>query len=433
MSVRSVFDPATDSAAASLRKLVVLSLGILFLGVGGCDGFTGVGPDPSDPTPEPIVHLPRDLTASELQVIQASNDFGFDLLREVAGEDPSATVFLSPFSASMALGMALNGANGGTFDAMRETLRFGDLAEEEINASFAGLLALLVDLDPDVETAVANAVWHREGTILREDFRDRVQDAFSARIEGLDFSAPGAADVINSWVSEATRGRIDEMVTPPIPANVVAYLMNAIYFKAGWTVPFDPEHTTRAPFYLPDGSSETVDMMVRDDTIPYFGTDRYDAVDLAYAGQAYSMTVVVPREGLDLHDLVQELDAEEWGAMTAGFTTRRTHLSLPRFEVEWEGALNDALAAMGMGPAFDGGADFSRMFEGTAAWIDQVKQKSFVRVDEEGTEAAAATSVVMVTSMPPQVRADRPFLFVIRERLSDTILFMGMIVEAPRL
>ncbi|MEX0843147.1 MAG: serpin family protein [Gemmatimonadota bacterium] len=425
MSVPTVLDPM----GALGRPLLV----ILLLVATSCDPSAGVGPDPSGTAPDPIFQLPRDLTPAELQVIESSNEFGFDLLREVAEGNRAATVFLSPFSASMALGMTLNGADGATFDAMRETLRFGDLEEEEINSSYAGLLELLGDLDPEVETTVANAIWHRQGTTLREDFRDRVEETFGARIEDLDFSAPDAADIINDWVSGATGGRIDKMVTPPIPGNVVAYLMNAIYFKAGWTVPFDPELTSSAPFRLKDGSTENVEMMMRDDTIPYFGTDRYDAVDLPYGGQAYSMTVVVPREGVDVHDLVEELDAEGWGALTAGFTTIRIQLSLPRFEIEWEGALNDALVAMGMGPAFGPGANFSRMFEGTGAWIDEVKQKSFVRVDEEGTEAAAVTSVVMVESAPPQVRADRPFLFVIRERLSDTILFMGLIVEAPRL
>jgi serine protease inhibitor len=414
---------------STLRALSLLVLAGL-LALTGCEWITG--PDDPDPTPaQAITELPRDLTAAEVEAIRAGNAFGFDLLREVLAEARDESVFLSPFSASMALGMTMNGADGATWDAMRSTLRFDDLDEEEINASYRGLLDLLSDLDPHVEIAVGNAIWHRDQLSVHADFRERVEEAFDARIQGLDFGDPGAADIINGWVRESTRDRIDEMVQPPIPAQVVAYLMNAVYFNAGWTVPFDPDQTRSGTFRALDGSSAEVDFMVRDDTLRYNEGEGWQAVDLAYAGQAWAMTVVVPREGDSVVDLVETLDADAWNALVGGFETRRTMLSLPRFELEWEGVLNDPLARMGMGIAFDGGADFTRMFEGSSPWIDEVKQKSFVRVDEEGTEAAAVTSVTMVTSMPPEMRADRPFLFAIRERLSGTILFMGVISEPP--
>jgi serine protease inhibitor len=423
---RQILRPARSPAAAFVLPLAVAAA------AAGCDTIFGPSGD-LPPKIVPITELPRSLTAAEIAAIGASNDFGFDLLREVSGEDPAASVFLSPFSASMALGMTMNGADGETFDAMRSTLRFGSLAEDEINESYRGLLDLLVELDPGVEIAVGNSVWHRLEVALRESFRERVEAYFDARVEGLDFSAPDAADIINEWVSDATRGRIEEMIEPPIPGNIVAYLMNAVYFKASWTEPFDPDHTREAPFHLPDGSTETVELMTRHDTLRYHGTDRFDAVDLPYSGGAFSMTVVVPREGIGVHDLLAELEAAAWDELTESFRTTPAQVWLPRFELEWEAVLNDALRRMGMGVAFQGGADFSRMFESVDAWIDEVKQKTFVRVDEEGTEAAAATSVAMATSLPPQVRADRPFLFALRERHSGTILFLGVIVEAPRL
>ncbi len=403
---------------------------VALLATPGCDWLVGPG---DDHPPEPITELPRALTGAELEAIRASNAFGFDLLEEVVAEDRSSSVFISPFSASMALGMTMNGADGATFDAMRQTLRFGDLSEDEINESYRGLLDLLVELDPDVEVAVGNAVWHRLGLTLRESFRDRVESHFDARVEGLDFGDPASAEVINQWVREATRDRIETMVEPPIPSNIVAYLMNAVYFKAGWTEPFDPDLTRTEPFHLPNGGTEPVELMMRDDTLRVHVTDRYAAVDLPYAGQAYSMTVVVPKGDVAVHDLVEEADDQWWSALVDGFHTTRAQVWLPRFELEWEARLNDALRAMGMEIAFQPGADFSRMFEDAGPWIDEVKQKTFVRVDEEGTEAAAATSVSMATSLPPQVRADRPFLFAIRERLSGTILFMGVIVEPPEL
>ena len=223
------------------------------------------------------------------------------------------------------------------------------------------------------------------------------------------------------------------MVEPPVPGNVLAYLMNAVYFKAGWTQPFDPDLTSDALFHLSDGSSEPVQLMMRDDTLRYGVGADYTAVDLLYAGQAFSMTILLPDFGTDLSEIVERMDPEEWGQLTADLETTRVQLFLPRFELEWEGSFNDALGAMGMGIAFEpGSADLSRLFESGHGWIDQVKQKSFVRVDEEGTEAAAVTSVVIIDSAPPQLRADRPFLFVIRERLSGTVLFLGAIREAPR-
>ncbi len=395
-----------------------------------CEQITGPGDDPSPP--QQITELPRDLTAAEVEAIQASNTFGFELLRQVLDEEPGATVFLSPFSASMALGMTLNGADGQTFDEMRTALRLEGMSEEEINASYRDLLELLGGLDPDVELAVANSIWHRQELALRSSFRERVESYFDARVQDLDFSAPDAAGTINDWVRDATRNRIEEIVDDPIDFNIVAYLINAVYFNAGWRQPFDPELTRSETFHPVEGSPEPVQMMIRDDTLRYYAqVDGYQAVDLPYAGGAFAMTVAVPAEDYGIHRLIEELDANAWGDLTGNFATTRVQLWLPRFELEWDGVLNDPLAAMGMPGAFQPGADFSRMFEAADPWIDEVRQKSFVRVDEEGTEAAAVTSVSMATSMPPLVRADRPFLFAIRERLSGTILFVGAVLETP--
>ncbi len=293
-------------------------------------------------------------------------------------------------------------------------------------------MELLTGLDPKVDLAIGNAIWHRQDLTVREDFRSRVERSFEARVEALDFSSPGAADVINDWASASTRGRIDRMVQPPIPGNVLAYLMNAVYFKGGWTQPFDPQLTSEGLFHLPDGSVEPVQLMMRDDTLLYHAAADYAAVDLPYAGQAFSMTVLVPDVDKSLEEVVASLGQEEWDDLIGNLRTSRVQLFLPRFELEWEGSFNDALRAMGMGVAFQAGAaDFSRLFESGEGWIDQVKQKSFVRVDEEGTEAAAVTSIVIIDSAPPQLRADRPFLFAIRERLSGAILFLGLIREAP--
>jgi serine protease inhibitor len=413
------------TGAAVLASLVAAAL------TAGCDSVLGPGPAPGPL--DPITELPRALTQPELRTIEASNAFGLELLRRVAAEDPGATVFLSPLSASMALGMAMNGAAGETFDEMRAALRFGDLDEAEINEAYLGLLELLEDLDRDVALRVANSIWYRPDYTLVPAFRERVEAFFRATVR--PFAAEAPEEEINRWVREATEGRIDEIAPSPLPGNVAAILLNAVYFQADWTRPFDPEETRPAPFHLPDGSTAEVQLMSMDweeDTVAVAVTERYAAADLPYARRAFSMTVVVPQGDATVHELLDELDSEGWASLVDGLRPGRAVVEIPRFGLEWEGALDEALRAMGMEAAFESGlADFSRMFQGGGPWIDEVKQKSFLKVDEEGTEAAAVTSVVMVDSAPPTVRADRPFLLAIRERLTGTILFIGAIVEPP--
>jgi serpin B len=241
--------------------------------------------------------------------------------------------------------------------------------------------------------------------------------------------------VINDWVSEKTNDRIDEIVQAPIDPQTVMFLINAIYFNGTWTYEFDPGLTESAPFHNWDGSSGQVMMMAQEADLLYRGNESYQVVDLPYGGGPFAMTVVLPRQGVDLDVLIAELDAAGWANLTADLELAGLRLFLPRFKLEYEKAMNDALKALGMEVAFGGGADFSNMAPGRELYISKVKQKSFVEVDEEGTEAAAATVVeIRETSTgggPPELRVDRPFLFALRERLSGTILFLGKVIELP--
>jgi len=379
-----------------------------------------------------ITELPRSLSATEVQVIDASNRFAFDLLKKAS--HPDSNLFLSPLSASMALGMTMNGAAGETWDQMRQALAFGGLPEEEINASYQSLLELLVGLDPSVETAIANSIWSRQGFPVLPTFLDAVQEHFGAEVAELDFASPDASGRINGWVDDATRGRIEDIVPEVIPSDVVMYLINAIYFKGTWTFQFDRSDTRDQPFHLSNGSTRTVPLMTLQGDLPYRLDDRFQAVDLPYGGRAFSMSVLLPRDGVTVDDLVSSLDADEWADLASGFHETEVELFLPRFRMAYERTLNDDLKALGMTDAFDERADFSRLSTSGGLSISAVKQKSWVDVNEEGTEAAAATVVEIIeTSLPqtPVVRVDRPFLFVIRERLSGTILFVGKIVRPP--
>lgn len=422
----------TPQTRRSLVSLVVLALALI---PASCAEL-GTEPDPSD-TPK-ITELPRQLSTSEQEVIRASNRFAFDLAAEITV--PDSSFFLSPLSASMALGMTMNGAAGETYEQMRATLGFGSLPRDEINASYASLMELLLGLDPTVEVALGNSIWYDSTRMaVRDSFIETVREPFDAEVAGLDFSDPGAPGTINAWVSDATNGKIEEIVPDPIPPLVAMYLINAIYFQGDWTVQFDPDRTAEADFHRPDGSTVGVPMMERDaDSLAYYRDESVAAVDLPYGGEAFSMTVLLPLGDIPdgggstrVEHLVSSLDAQRWREITDGFSEGKVHLFLPRFELTWERTLNDDLKALGMTDAFDEQrADFSRLTPDPSVIIHSVKQKSFVSVDEEGTEAAAATSVgVGPTSAPPTFRADRPFVFAIRERLSGTILFLGKVVD----
>ena len=386
---------------------------------------------------EPIVELPRQLTTAEREIIRTANRFGFDLFSRVNAAEPGPNVFLSPLSASMALGMLMNGAAGQTWEDMRGTLGFAGLSEAEINASYRGLIDLLLGLDPHVTVRIGNSVWSREDVPFEPPFFTAVGEYFDAEARALDFDDPASVDVINQWASDATNGRIDKVIDR-IEVYHIMFLLNAIYFKGTWTQEFDPEDTRPAPFRRADGSEVTVQMMHLEagSRVPFAATNEYQAIELAYGGGAYAMVVVLPSQDRSLDELVASLDASAWDGLIANLDSARVTVSLPRFRLEYEELLNDPLIDMGMGVAFGDAADFTRLTplaRTDPVCIHFVKQNTFVEVNEEGTEAAAVTSVgIGAVSAPPAFVADRPFLFAIRERLSGTILFMGAIGDPTR-
>ncbi len=376
---------------------------------------------------------PRELTQAELQVVAAGNEFGIELFKEISRVEGDVNVFISPISVSMALGMTLNGAEGTTEEAMRDVLAVGDLSREKVNESYKGLIELLLSLDRDVELGLANSIWHRLGMDFKEEFLDLNRTYFDAYITGLDFDDESAAPTINNWVNENTKGRIEEIVDDPISQEMIMFLINVIYFKGTWTYEFDPDETKDDVFILPDGSKRPCRMMTQEGDFRYRGTPEFQAVDLPYGKGDFSMVVVLPTESRDLKGLIEGLTDESWGEWLDGFMEQEVTLELPKFTAEYEIGLKEVLTTLGMGIAFDPTeADFTRLYESplARAYISSVKHKTFVKVDESGTEAAAATSVgVGATGLPPWMRVDRPFLFAIRDAHSGTILFIGKIVE----
>jgi serine protease inhibitor len=394
----------------------------------GCTDGIGPGPDP-----EPITELPRDLSITEGELIQADNTFAFKLFQEINEQEGDKNIFISPLSVAMALGMTYNGAAGTTQQAMQEVLELQGMNLQEVNESYRSLIDLLQDLDPSVEFVLANSIWYRNTMTFAQEFLDLNRDYFDAEVEAIDFSAPSASETINGWVDEETNGRILEIVPETIPTYIVMYLINAIYFKADWTYQFDKSRTSDAPFRLIDGSEVTVDMMEHGGEIPvrYLWNEDLMAVELSYGGDAYVMTILLPYELGNINDVLAGLTQENWSAWLGDLYKGEVYVRLPRFTLEYELTMNDVLTALGMGVAFSpGAADFTKMYAPGGLYIDEVKHKTFVKVDEEGTEAAAATSVgIGLTSAPPMFVVDRPFVFVLREKLSGTILFMGKVVD----
>ena len=387
---------------------------------------------PSGPSavPDSLTALPRTLSEGEQAAIASSNRFAFDLFRSINRRFIDTNVFISPLSASFALGMTLNGADGETFEGMRQALRIDDTDRSVINDAYRDLIKLLLELDPSVDMRIANAIWYRNTFPFHRAFFDTVSHYFDARVAGLDFASPATVDRINAWVDTATAGKIPKVIDG-IDDSLVMLLMNAIYFKGSWRSQFDPAQTRTAPFATERGSSYSASMMHLD--APHLALAHLNgvqAVDLPYGRAAFTMTAILPPAGTDVDAFIETLDQSKWDAIIGALHNTKADVYLPKFRMAWEDTLNDDLKAMGMENAFcEGCANFLRMSPvGDQLFISFVKQNTFVNVNEEGTEAAAVTTVgVGVTSLPPSIRFNRPFVFVIRERLSGTILFIGKV------
>jgi serine protease inhibitor len=365
-------------------------------------------------------------------VVAGSNAFAFKLLRDAPPEN--GNVFVSPLSVSMALGMAMNGARGTTRDEMRGTLGFGAMSPEEVNGSYHSLIDLLRGLDGTTDMRLANSIWYRQGFPFETAYLESTRTSFGAQVTGLDFGDPAAKDRINAWVKEGTGGKIPSIVDE-ITGGEVMFLVNAVYFKGRWVTRFDPSATRPQPFHRTGAPDVSVPMMSHEGTYATAAGAGWQAVDLPYGNGAFSMTIILPAQGTTAAALAQRMTAATWDSLTTRLHPTAMTVQMPRFRIEYGTDLAASLEAMGMHQAFtEGGADFTGMSaaHGRELFLSTVRHKTFVDVNEEGTEAAAATSVgVSVTSLPPSFIVDRPFLVAIRERFSGTLLFLGRI-EDPR-
>ena len=379
-------------------------------------------------------------------LVDGNSAFAFDLYETLRTQE--GNLFYSPHSISLALAMTYAGAGGRTASQMADTLRFS-LAQDRLHPALNALDQELASRGADFQSRdgegfrlnIVNAVWGQQGHPFRGAFLDVLAESYGAGVRPTDFiAAPEESRLaINDWVAESTEDRIRDLIPQGIIDSLTRMVLtNAIYFNASWVSPFNEANTRAQPFHLLDGSSVDVPMMRTSEDFGYAAGDGYQAVDLPYVGHELSMTVIVPDRGR-FREFEDSLDAGLAERIIANLGFRYVTLDLPRFEFESQFRLSEALKSMGMPDAFDkASSDFSGM-DGRSClagdpgclYIREVVHKAFVSVDEAGTEAAAATAVVMQTESAPQnpvaVTVDRPFIFLIRDRETGSILFVGRV------
>ena len=366
------------------------------------------------------------------EVLTSNNNFGVSLFTEVAAEKQE-NIMLSPLSANIALNMAMNGAGGNTFAQMRDILGYNNLTQEEINELYKTLVEQLLTADDKVTLNLANAMFYENSFPVKAPYKTAMEADYQADIEGLDFSdVTNTLKRINGWASDKTNGKIDK-VLDEISHDAVMFLLNAVYFKGDWAQQFDKDATQDLQFTLNNGENIEVPTMSEKIPLRRYNGNGFAAYELSYGRDNFVMDLILPDESLN--EFLAGFSGEQYAEITAGLDQQKDKIEynvlLPKFKFKYEKKLNENLKALGMTDAFDElKANFSNLSDVTT-FISFVKQNTFVDVNEEGTEAAAVTTIGFEATSAgggtPTVHFDRPFVFTIRERTTNTLLFIGTV------
>ena len=373
---------------------------------------------------------PNNHSDVDARLVAANTKFGFNLFNTLSKQQPNKNIFISPTSVALVLSMTYNGVSGETQQEMTKVLEFTGMTPQEINAANQALQNSFQKVDHNIQVLIANSLWAQQGFSLKPDFLQTNQKYYNANLTELNLMNPQAISIINNWVSQKTQGKIEKIVDKISPDEVL-FLINAIYFKGNWETPFDRAQTTNNTFYLTDSSSKQHPMMSQSGFYRYYETDTFQAVSLSYGQKvALRMYIFLPNSNINLATFLQELTPENWNKWMQQFRKINGITEIPRFKIEYEVELKSTLIALGMAGIFDiSKADFSAMTDDNVA-VDSVKHKTFVEVNEEGTEAAAVTSLQSRGGIPPfKMNVNRPFFCAIRDHTTGTILFMGTIVD----
>lgn len=390
--------------------------------------------DESVPTMEPKTRKDIPLSRAEEKLTDESTEFAFRFFKQVnATEQERPNWMVSPLSASLALGMVTNGAAGNTLAEMQKTLGFSSSSLAEMNAYYQKLTAALLDLDNTTKLGIANSIWAKQGFQLYDSFVEVNKRIYDAQVQNLDFESPGAPDVINAWCAEKTNNCIDKVIED-IPVDARVYLLNALYFKGMWVEKFDKSNTRLEDFTNEDGSITKVQMMNQRETFSYTTNEFFSIAEFPYGNEAFSMVVLLPAEGKTLNECLEGLTYDNWKVWNEKRGLFSLSVKFPRFELKYKKNLIKDMQAMGMADAFyHDKADFSAMSP-AELFIGLLEQHTFIKVDEEGTEAAAVTVIgSFETSVGPahsvDFYIDRPFVFMIKEKSTGIILFMGKVTK----
>ncbi|AFY53009.1 serine protease inhibitor [Rivularia sp. PCC 7116] len=418
------------------RRYVLAAASVMLMGVIGCSQLSNSNNRAFAQSQTPQSELPiSDKPASiDTEIVSANTKFGFNLFSQLLIRDNSKNIFFSPSSIALALSMTYNGASGSTQEEMAQALELQGMSLQQINSNYAELKASLENPDPQVTLNIANSLWVDRNTSLKPKFIESNQNYYQAQVTNLNFADTRASDQINDWVRENTEGKIDKIINKINPDEVL-FLLNAIYFKGSWKKEFQSDKTAEFPFYLSSGEEKQHPMMSQSGDYTYYETENFQAVSLPYGENGrVSFYIFLPKQNSELKLFYDNLNAANWEKWMSKFVKREGFVRIPRFKTDYETTLNDALSALGMQEAFSNNANFSEM--GNNLKISQVKHKTFVEVNEEGTEAAATTSVgIQLTSAqlpsqkPFEMIVNRPFFCAIRDNQTRSILFMGSIIE----
>lgn len=406
----------------------------LFSGLFAAAAVTACAPGDDHSPLEPNLRV---LQEHEVQTVQASSDFAMDLFQQLnKGEE--ANQFYSPYSIHLALSMAMNGNDGEALKEYLDVLRFDGQSKEEANLGAKELTEFLLQVDPKVKMAIANAIWYRQDYQVKVPFKNTVQQYYNAEIAGIDVFDPRSVNIINGWIERQTEGLIKDMLDQVRP-DAVMYLVNAIYYKADWKFRFDPARTQKESFYVSPGHEVKVDMMSFKEAAPIkaFQGENFQYLEIPYSTGQYSMGILLP-DGHDLEGTADHLTAENLTLWRNGAGERNVLLKMPKFKLQHKiENLKEDLIDMGLEIPFDfDPRNFTLLFDNPTDLlkISRVIHDAVIEVDEKGSEAAAATVVeaVELVSMPtgPQViTLDRPFVFFIQEKHSGALLFMGKLSD----
>ena len=371
---------------------------------------------------------PIALTKAEREISDASNQFGFDVYHKIYKGD---NMLISPLSLSLALSMATNGAEGKTAEEMLSTLGFAGQDKDALNSYYQKMISALLDADPETTFEVANSIWANESIGIKQSFTDVTKEYYSSEVYPADFKTQATVDKINQWCSDKTHGKIPTILDGPDP-NLVMALINALYFKGTWAFDFD-DKVKKEDFTTLSGSKSKVEMMTAK-LSSYAEYDGFSMVSLPYGNGSFCMDVILPPKDEDFGEAIKRLDASTFQSLLRTLSEADVNLKFPKFTFDYQAQLNDALIDLGMPLAFTPSADFSAM-AAKPLMISMVKQKTFIDVNEKGTEAAAVTFIgFLTTAYRPEPRtvdffANRPFLFTIRETSTGAVLFMGQKVS----